>query len=319
MTHQSRAVLVVTNVDDPTADVVINELHGRGVPVVRFDSGEFPATLSCSAHIGGEARQWRGSVQTPTRTCELPAVRAMYYRRPSGFAFPHLNEQDARFAAAQARYGLGGVLTSLPDCLYVNHPNRIGDAEYKPAGLAAAASCGFSVPPTLVTNVPDDARRFVGAHGPVIYKPLSVPLYLIDGTAQTVEVAEVGADEIDDSVSGTMHLFQIRVDKVADARVTVIGRHVFCVRIDSDLLDWRTDYRRLTYSVIQPPPGIREALFAYLRHFRLVFGAFDFSIDRQGRWWFLECNPSGQWAWLEPETGLPMVAAMADLLERKPR
>ncbi|GAB2785716.1 hypothetical protein GCM10027073_17690 [Streptomyces chlorus] len=30
-----------------------------------------------------------------------------------------------------------------------------------------------------------------------------------------------------------------------------------------------------------------------------------------------ECNPSGQWAWLEPETGLPMAAAMADLLERK--
>ncbi|MFE3939908.1 ATP-grasp ribosomal peptide maturase, partial [Streptomyces goshikiensis] len=36
-----------------------------------------------------------------------------------------------------------------------------------------------------------------------------------------------------------------------------------------------------------------------------------------GQWWFLECNSSGQWAWMEPETGLPMVAAMADLLERK--
>lgn len=31
----------------------------------------------------------------------------------------------------------------------------------------------------------------------------------------------------------------------------------------------------------------------------------------------LQCNPSGQWVWLEPETGLPMVTAMADLLERK--
>jgi D-alanine-D-alanine ligase-like ATP-grasp enzyme len=99
--------------------------------------------------------------------------------------------------------------------------------------------------------------------------------------------------------------------------VTVIGDEIFCVRIDSNLLDWRTDYDKLAYSVVQPPPGITEALRAYLSHFGLVFGAFDFAIDTAGQWWFLECNPSGQWAWLEPETGLPMTSAMANLLERK--
>lgn len=56
-----------------------------------------------------------------------------------------------------------------------------------------------------------------------------------------VEVTEVSADEIDDGVAGTAHLFQERVSKTADVRVTVIGSRVFCVRIDSDLLDWRTD------------------------------------------------------------------------------
>ncbi|MEV0300765.1 putative ATP-grasp-modified RiPP [Streptomyces prasinus] len=34
-----------------------------------------------------------------------------------------------------------------------------------------------------------------------------------------------------------------------DVRVTVIGDRAFCVRIDSDLLDWRTDYARLRYRV----------------------------------------------------------------------
>jgi hypothetical protein len=46
-----------------------------------------------------------------------------------------------------------------------------------------------------------------------------------------------------------------------------------------------------------------------------VFGAFDFVIATDGSWHFLECNPSGQWAFLEPPTGLPMTAAIADLLE----
>ncbi|MFJ6013037.1 ATP-grasp ribosomal peptide maturase [Streptomyces sp. NPDC092952] len=315
MTQKHRPVAVVTNLEDPTADLVIDELHDRGVPVVRFDSGDFPATLSCSARIGGELTQWRGSVVTPSRVAELGDVRSLYYRRPSGFAFPHLDEQDARFAAAQARFGLGGVLVSLPDCLYVNHPNRIGDAEYKPAGLAAAASSGFRLPPTLITNRPDDARAFIKEHGPTIFKPLSVPLYLRDGVSQTVGVAEVAVEEIDDGVAGTMHLFQSLIDKDADVRVTVIGDQIFAVRIDCDLLDWRTDYTTHTYSVIPTPPDVERAIFAYLRHFGLVFGAFDFALTRD-EWTFIECNPSGQWAWMEPPTGLPMTAALADLLER---
>ncbi|WP_435876969.1 ATP-grasp ribosomal peptide maturase [Streptomyces acidicola] len=308
-------VLVVTNLDDPTTDLVIGELHGRGVPVVRFDSGDFPTTLSIAATITSDGIG--GVLTTPTRTADLSRIRSLYYRRPSGFTFSHLDNQTARFAVTQARYGLGGVMASLPGCLYVNHPHRIGDAEFKPSGLAAAAACGFRIPPTTVTSDPDAARAFIKAHGSVIYKPLSTPLYRIDGVSCTVEVREVTTGDIDDAVAGTAHLFQQRIDKTGDVRVTVIGKQVFCVRIDSDLLDWRTDYLRLRYRVVRPPPGIFEPLSAYLDRFRLVFGAFDFAVDRQGQWWFLECNPSGQWAWLEPETGLPMVAAMADLLERK--
>ncbi|MFJ3516535.1 ATP-grasp ribosomal peptide maturase [Streptomyces sp. NPDC090131] len=315
MSH-SGPVLVVTMKDDPTADLVIRELHGREVPVVRLDSGDFPANLAFAAYVTPDGIE--GSLTTPTRTADLTGIRSLYYRRPSGFAFPHLSEHDARFALTQARYGLGGVIASLPGCLYVNHPHRIGDAEFKPSGLAAAVTSGFDVPATLVTSDPGAARTFIKDHcGPVIYKPLSTPLYRIGGVSCTVEVKRVTADEIDDRVSGTAHLFQHLVPKSADVRVTVIGDRVFAVRIESALLDWRTDYEQLVYSVVQPPPHITAALFRYLSLFGLVFGAFDFAIDHSGGWWFLECNPSGQWAWLEPETGLPMVAAMADLLERK--
>ena len=309
-----RPVLVVTSLHVPTADVVIRELHDRDIPVVRLDSGDFPASLSVEAEITEHGL--RGRLLTPSRTADLANVRSMYYRRPTGFAFPHLDEQDARFAITQARYGLGGVLASLPDCLYVNHPHRIGDAEFKPAGLATAAKAGFLVPPTLVTSSPDAAREFIKARGPVIYKPLSAPVYRVDGVSSAIRVAEVTADDIDDDVAGTAHLFQQRVPKVADVRVTVIGGHVFCVRIDSDLLDWRTDYSRLAYTPVEAPPGIRPALHRYMNRFKLVFGAFDFAVGADGRWWFLECNPSGQWHWLEDETGLPMCAALADLLER---
>ncbi|MFH8582461.1 ATP-grasp ribosomal peptide maturase [Streptomyces zaomyceticus] len=312
----TRPVLVVTSLYDPTADVVISELHDRGVPVVRLDSGDFPASLSVEAEITEHGI--RGQLRTPSRAADLARVRSLYYRRPTGFAFPHLNAQDARFALTQARYGLGGVLASLPECLYVNHPHRVGDAEFKPSGLAAAVDAGFLVPPTLITSKADVARAFVKRHDSVIYKPLHNPVYLVDGVSNVVKVAEVAAEDIDDSVSGTAHLFQRRVPKTADVRVTVIGEHVFSVRIDCDLVDWRTDYSRLAYTVVETPSGIHRALRRYMDHFGLVFGAFDFCVGEDEGWWFLECNPSGQWYWLETETGLPMCAALADLLERKP-
>ncbi|MFJ3219655.1 ATP-grasp ribosomal peptide maturase [Kitasatospora sp. NPDC086801] len=313
-------VAVVTNLQDPTADLVIAELHDRGVPVVRFDAGDFPATLSLTARIGGGAQEWEGRVRTPSRLVGLGSIRSLYYRRPSAFAFPHLDPQDARVAAAQARYGLGGVLVSLPGCLYVNHPNKIADAEYKPAGLAAAAACGFQVPPTLVTNEPAEACEFAVAHGRVIHKPISLPTYLIDGVAQTVPVTEARVEEIGDSVAGTMHLFQQRIDKTADVRVTVIGRQVFAVRIDCGLLDWRVDYTTHTYTVVPVPKRVERSLFAYLGHFGPLFGAFDFALtgpeSTEDSWVWIECNPSGQWAWMEPPTGLPMTASLADLLQR---
>ncbi|WP_440581825.1 ATP-grasp ribosomal peptide maturase [Streptomyces djakartensis] len=309
-------MLVVTSLNDPTADVVISELHDRGVPVVRFDSGDFPASLSAEAEITQDGL--RGRLTTPSRTADLANVRALYYRRPTGFAFPHLDEQDARFAVSQARYGLGGVIASLPDCLYVNHPHYIGDAEFKPSGLTAAVKAGFKVPLTLITSDPDAARAFIERNGPVIYKPLSNPVYLVDDVSSVVKIAEVTTADIDDQVAGTAHLFQKLVPKTADVRVTVIGRHTFCVWIDSGLLDWRVDYSRLRYTLVPTPPDIELALHEYLDHFGLLFGAFDFAVDAEGRWWFLECNPSGLWYWLESETGLPMCAALADLLERKP-
>ncbi|HSV65482.1 MAG TPA: hypothetical protein VLJ59_06180 [Mycobacteriales bacterium] len=47
---------------------------------------------------------------------------------------------------------------------------------------------------------------------------------------------------------------------------------------------------------------------------RLTFAAFDFTVDRDGVWWFLEANANGMWAWIQDKTGLPIAAAIADEL-----
>jgi hypothetical protein len=183
--------MVVTQVDDPTADLVIGELHSRSVPVIRLDPGEdFPEAVRFAARLSAD-RTWSGDLATATRHTDLRTVRSIYWRRPSPYTSSTvLDEQDSVFAKTQARFGLGGVLYAL-ETLHVNHPRRTHTAEYKPVQLATAVRLGFSVPSTLITNDPAEAREFVRAHSPAIYKVLRQTSYERDGKAATVWVDEV--------------------------------------------------------------------------------------------------------------------------------
>lgn len=91
------------------------------------------------------------------------------------------------------------------------------------------------------------------------------------------------------------------VNKAADLRVLVVGREVFAVRIESGMLDWRRDYSALSYRVVDLPDRVEKALLAYLDHFGLASGSFDFAVDEAGCLWWLELNPNGQWGgWRSP-------------------
>ncbi|MGW5332938.1 ATP-grasp ribosomal peptide maturase [Streptomyces bauhiniae] len=314
---EERPVLVATEADDLTADMVITELNRRNVPVVRFNPADIGAGLTVSARFSTRPASMAGRVRTPSRTADLTRVRSVYWRRPEWPTFPHLEPDDARFAAAQVRFGLGGLLYAMDSPLWVNHPQRIATADYKPAQLALAQRLGLGVPSTLITNDPDEAREFItSVHGDVLFKTLRWTPYTRDGVPVTGWADPVSAEEIDESVRVTPHLFQARVDKVADIRVLVVGRHTFAVRIESDLLDWRKDYSALAYSVEHLPDRVNKALHLYLEFLGLVSGSFDLAVDRKGDYWWLELNPNGQWGWLETETGLPMSAAFADLLSQ---
>jgi ATP-grasp ribosomal peptide maturase len=311
-----RQVLVVTEANDITADMVITHLNRRGVPVVRLNPVDTGTDLTVSARFGVGPVPMAGQIRTPSRIVGLEHVGAVYWRRPVWPAFDHLQDADARFSAAQVRYGLGGTLYALRDCLWLNHPLRNAAADYKPAQLALAHRMGLTVPPTLVTNDPDAARHFIREHRQVIHKTLRWTPYERDGVGLTSWAEPVRTDDLDDTVRITPHLFQARVNKVADLRVLIVGRRTFAVRIDSDLLDWRKDYSALTYSVVDLPNRLQKTLISYLDHLGLPSGSFDLAVDRDGEFHWLELNPNGQWGWLEEKTGLEMAAAFADLLVR---
>ncbi|MFG3287855.1 ATP-grasp ribosomal peptide maturase [Streptomyces sp. NPDC048179] len=318
-------VLVLTALEDVTADRVVEALNEREVPVVRVDPADVGAGLVFGFRLDtdrpGCRTGWGGRLRTTSREVEVEAVTAVYWRRPTPYAarFGHLPAQQREFAVAEVRHGFGGVVGGLRGVLYVNHPAAVARADFKPAQLQRFAALGLRVPATLVTNDVQEARKFAAEQERVVYKPFRGLPQGEDGYAGAIWAQRIRPEELDDSVSVTAHLFQAEVPKSGDVRVTVVGRRVFAQRISAPdgALDWRRgDWDRLVHTPVVVPGPVRAALHSYLASFGLVFGCFDFALTGDASapedWWALECNPNGQWGWL-PDA--PAIAdAFADML-----
>lgn len=317
-------VLVVTALEDVTADWVIAALNEYGVPVVRVDPADIGPALTFGFRMGEDTAAWGGWLRTASREVELGEVGAVYYRRPTPYAarFEHLPPQVRDFAVAEARHGLGGVLSDLRGALYVNHPAAVARADFKPAQLQRFVELGLTIPPTLVTNDVDAARGFAADHSRVIYKTFRGLPRDQDGRIGAIWAQRIDRDAFDDSLALTAHLFQAEVPKTGDVRVTVVGGRVFAQQIAAPdgALDWRRgNWNDLIHSPITVPAPIESALHSYLASFGLVFGCFDFTLTGDGNapehWTAIECNPNGQWGWLPDAPAI--TEAFADILSRK--
>jgi ATP-grasp ribosomal peptide maturase len=314
----SGTVLVLAGRFDPTADLAIEELNRRAVPVFRADVSEFPVKLALAARLTGDG--WCGTLGNGRRTLRLEAVRSVYYRRPTRPKPPEGMSVAARkVAEREARLGFGGLLTALP-CRWLSPPGNAADAEYKPLQLRVAAESGLNVPRTLITNDPDAAVRFAEDTGQLVYKPFYPIRGRAEGRTTAVYTSMVDpADLRHPDVGSTAHLFQEWVPKAYEVRLTAVGQRLFAVEIHTDSergrVDWRSDYGSHTYHVCTPLADVVAGVQQLLERLGLPYGALDFAVTPQGQWIFLEINPSGQYGFVEVATGLPITAAIADFLE----
>ncbi len=313
-------VLVIAQTQDPTADLVVDALLARSADVARIDTADFPGSLSLSARP--ERVDSPGWLCSRGRQIDLASVCSVYRRQPAQFTFPAgLSAPEQRFATLESTYGLGGVLSAQP-WRWIDHPAVVADASYKPRQLRVAAQCGLTVPRSLVTNVGAQAREFAAEiRDGLVYKSLSPGVITEQNEMRIIYTSRLTADDLDDGAIGlSCHLFQEWIPKEFDVRLTVVGDRFFAVAVHAGSseakVDWRTRYSELRYEVRETPDAVRCGAMAYLYAFGLVFGAFDFSVTPDGRWWFLECNPAGQWGWLAEETGLPIAEAIVDELVR---
>lgn len=316
-------VLVVTQKFDPHTDRLLPILQRRGVPFFRLNTDDF-----LDEHVVSTALD-RGVVRIRDawgRTVTFPdEIAAVWYRKPVAATAPRAvtDAETARVIAAETGEFLAS-LWSLPVERLVNDPARNERAAHKLPQLVLAARLGLTVPRTLVTNDPAEARAFVeGLGGPATCKSMKAYGYREGGEerfifARRVEPADFAATA--DAVALCPTLLQAYIEKDHELRVTIIGERTFCCRIDSQVDGAaRTDWRRadpfdLPHRIVPLDATVERALRAMMAAHGLAYGAFDLIVTPKGEIVFLEMNPNGQWLWIEMITEAPMAEAMADLL-----
>jgi hypothetical protein len=98
-------------------------------------------------------------------------------------------------------------------------------------------------------------------------------------------------------------IYQDMVVKQFDVRMVVLGCHVYSYALHNpkQSLDWRQDagQHQIEVKIIPTPPQIEKSILAFCKETGICFGSFDFAVDMQGEWWFLEVNEQGQFLWLD--------------------
>jgi glutathione synthase/RimK-type ligase-like ATP-grasp enzyme len=296
------------------------ELEKLGIEVVWFDTDDYGTASSVTFAV--EDGTPRVLLRIGGAEHCGDTVRAVLFRHIRLPQAPHVDGLAARrMAESEWRAALEGALLALEPALWVNHPYANRLARNKLLQLRLAARLGFRVPETRVTADPRYIREQYRAwNGRMVAKLAGGQIvgdtvesqYVIFTTAITPEDLED-----DDALSACPAIYQQRVEKRHELRVTVVGDEIFACRIDSQAheaaqVDWRNaGAAALDHQPCELDEPVADRCRALLRQLGLEIAGLDLIVTPEGETVFLEINAAGQWAWVEKATGLPIAAAIA--------
>lgn len=319
----SHSVLIATVADDLHAHAVAIALRQHDVRAELWYTSDFPATSQETYEVSatGEAIL---AFNGPELELSNPEPDVVWNRRV-GFEVPfeRLATSDGYFAEVESKAFRDGSMALLaPAAFWVNSWRAAHFAKSKLFQLQVARSVGLRVPETLCTNDPDAIRALLQRNGgEIIYKPFrGVPWS--DGEASwgcytsSIQEKDLVPDSLLTAVPG---IYQEKVEKAFELRVTMIGERAFAAKIDSQATskgrtDWRLAYDELSMESFHMPRPWLSLCRHLLAEMGLVFGCLDFIVTPDEELVFLEINEQGQFLFVQRYSGLPLLEAFTSFL-----
>jgi glutathione synthase/RimK-type ligase-like ATP-grasp enzyme len=213
-----------------------------------------------------------------------------------------------------------GIVACLEntDVKIVNHPSTTFDAGDKIRQMIVAKKVGFKLPAQTIANRAPLVlnKKWISNS---VFKPIhsSNTLFMNQKRymAKPIFVNPSILKEIkNNNIEFTLHHFQQKINFIAEYRVIVFNKKVFAFKITGDYsMDWRNHLSNISIEYDKSFKLKKECL-AYMKHFKLSLGAFDFMTAKTGTY-FIECNPPGHFYFCDQTNKSGMISAFADYLQ----
>jgi glutathione synthase/RimK-type ligase-like ATP-grasp enzyme len=300
--ERTMTILILGGPDDAHGVHVFNALRQRGADIEYLDSRWFPSRLAITFHAGGD-----GTLRFPDgRRLAFGDIQSVYWRNYNNVQTPQLPDAEQAYIATNDARGLfESFLIQLP-VRWVNGWRAYQLHQTKPVQLAIVSALGVQVPATMMTNDAVTVRQFVGRTPACIFKPVQggahtqrvTSEHLTDANLCNLEYAPITLQE---EIPGT------------NIRVFVAGTRVLACEVRTPHLDFRDDENPLIV-VHTLPDDIARQSEEIARSLELLWTGMDFRLTPDGRYFFLEANPSPMFMGFESRCGLPLTDALIDLL-----
>ncbi|MBO7572291.1 MAG: hypothetical protein J6T48_09090 [Bacteroidales bacterium] len=328
-------ILLYTNKEDTHPTNVIKYLNEWGVPVFR---------LNTECILTDYEFEWwcddRGvdfHITNIKNNLELYGhqVTAIWDRRalvPTELPITSEHDEINRHNLDEARGFLAFLRYYTKDIFSIGSIVEDRPADSKMLQLRVARSLGMPTPDTSFANTREAILNFSRKYEYISLKSIVDSGLFLGGDkeyvffSQRIKSSELEKQPIE-AFNQTVSFVQNYIDKKYELRITVVCDDVIACKIDSQLqsedtgkIDWRQGYEHdLKHEIVDVPEFVADFCRKFLKRMKLNFGCFDFIVTPDDKYVFLECNPNGQWLWIELVTNYDISHVIAENLAKVER
>lgn len=307
-------ILIISNTLDFSTDYICLELDRRDAKYFRLNRDQFNSykielhLSTMSLDISSNGKEFYLSENS---------LKSVYFRAPTFLRdiYQHSIPPEEQLYRSQWAAFIRD-LAIFENALWINHPVATYKAENKLLQLKYAGLLGLECPDTTIANFYSKENS---SNTNLMIKSIDTGLLRIGDKEAFIYSNLVTSDELRDSyLSSSPIIIQPYLSPKIDLRITVVDNQVAAVKIvmgDKGVEgDWRKYKNQLDFVAFELPHKTKELCVNLVKSLGLTFGAIDM-IQSNGKIYFIEINPTGEWGWLVDNSGLQIHKQISDCLQ----
>lgn len=305
--------IILSDSKDFTTDYVTLELEKRGVSYLRLDRDLLPNykitwdIYNLNLWIERNGNKY---------LIDEDSLHGVYYRAPT-----YLRETFSRSKTVEEQLKQSQWMSFYRNLLcfnkakWMNSPSATFYAENKMIQLKVAQQTGLKIPQTILAN---NADHLSFIDDSLIIKSLDTVIFNFGDSEAFVYTNTVNSESLKNAeLSIAPIIIQNNLSPKIDYRVTVVGKTVFSVKILMEnkgvIGDWRKEKDNVSFIPSELPENVNNMCRQVVDTLGLSFGAIDL-IHYNNEFYFIEVNPTGEWAWLVDSANQKIYEAICDYL-----